>query len=322
MGRVARRAGRRRSHHERQSRSERPDDILDQIEAGVKQAGGRSLGSGKGPSASKACIREVEQAKGDRACARSCRPGDTIFIGARVTTTYQIVGPLYSVKYSLRPAGRQRVTLRVPTILIGFVTLAPDENRISGTSKIERKPIAFRLSTSGCRPSRRTGPFAGPQTCGPCLFYACLDLSSISSGRSDRGLSLVMTTTSARSAATLPIIGLFPVSRSPPQPNTAISLFFRHFAKTGEGLFHCVRGVGVIHNYLKAVPGRDYYPLEPAVHVRKRRIPSSTASGEIPSDTAADTAARCYRGSACPISGESTLIFLRCMDLCVDTPGG
>ena len=45
----------------------------------------------------------------------------------------------------------------------------------------------------------------------------------ISSGSSERGLSEVTTTASAVRQATSPIIGRFPLSRSPPHPNTTVS---------------------------------------------------------------------------------------------------
>ena len=45
----------------------------------------------------------------------------------------------------------------------------------------------------------------------------------IASGSSERGLSEVTIATSASSAATLPISGRFPRSRSPPAPKTTIT---------------------------------------------------------------------------------------------------
>ena len=44
--------------------------------------------------------------------------------------------------------------------------------------------------------------------------------ANIASGDSVRGLSLVITAVSARRSAMRPMIGRFPASRSPPQPNT------------------------------------------------------------------------------------------------------
>ena len=48
--------------------------------------------------------------------------------------------------------------------------------------------------------------------------------SMIRTGSSDRGLSDVMTVTSASRPATPPISGRFPASRSPPHPNTTMTL--------------------------------------------------------------------------------------------------
>jgi UDP-N-acetylmuramoyl-L-alanyl-D-glutamate--2,6-diaminopimelate ligase len=73
-------------------RTERPDDILDEIEAGVKQTGGSALGPCEGPSASRDYIREVDRRKAIELALGLARPGDTIFIGGKGHEIYQIVG--------------------------------------------------------------------------------------------------------------------------------------------------------------------------------------------------------------------------------------
>ncbi len=56
------------------------------------------------------------------------------------------------------------------------------------------------------------------------VFSPCLISSTIAKGDSERGLSSVITSLSASFSATLPIKGRFPLSLSPPQPNTHQSL--------------------------------------------------------------------------------------------------
>jgi UDP-N-acetylmuramoyl-L-alanyl-D-glutamate--2,6-diaminopimelate ligase len=73
-------------------RTERPDDILDEIEEGVKRAGIPALGPGEGASASKGYIREVDRRKAIELALALARPGDVVFIGGKGHETYQIVG--------------------------------------------------------------------------------------------------------------------------------------------------------------------------------------------------------------------------------------
>jgi UDP-N-acetylmuramoyl-L-alanyl-D-glutamate--2,6-diaminopimelate ligase len=75
-------------------RSEPPDDIIDEIEAGVKQTGISALGSAGGLSPAKGYVREVDRRKAIDFALALGRPGDTIFIGGKGHETYQIVGPL------------------------------------------------------------------------------------------------------------------------------------------------------------------------------------------------------------------------------------
>jgi len=75
-------------------RSEPPDDILDQIEAGVKQTGLAALGPTAELPAGKGYIREVDRRKAIGLALALGRPGDMIFIGGKGHETYQIVGTL------------------------------------------------------------------------------------------------------------------------------------------------------------------------------------------------------------------------------------
>ena len=75
-------------------RSEPPDDILDEIEAGVKQTGISALGSAARFSAGKGYIREVDRRKAIEIALALGRPGDMIFIGGKGHETYQIIGTL------------------------------------------------------------------------------------------------------------------------------------------------------------------------------------------------------------------------------------
>ena len=77
-------------------RSERPDDIIDEIEAGVKQAGLIGLGTltEDALAAGKGYIREVDRRKAIGLALDLARPGDTIFIGGKGHETYQIVGTI------------------------------------------------------------------------------------------------------------------------------------------------------------------------------------------------------------------------------------
>jgi UDP-N-acetylmuramoyl-L-alanyl-D-glutamate--2,6-diaminopimelate ligase len=73
-------------------RSERPDDIVDEIEEGVRQTGLSALGNGEGPAASRGYFREVDRKKAIKLALALARPGDTIFIGGKGHEVYQIVG--------------------------------------------------------------------------------------------------------------------------------------------------------------------------------------------------------------------------------------
>ena len=77
-------------------RTETPDDILNEIEAGVKQAGIPAFGS-SGDSTGKGYIREVDRRKAIEIALTLGCPGDMIFIGGKGHETYQIIG---STRYS------------------------------------------------------------------------------------------------------------------------------------------------------------------------------------------------------------------------------
>jgi UDP-N-acetylmuramoyl-L-alanyl-D-glutamate--2,6-diaminopimelate ligase len=73
-------------------RSEPPDDILDEIEAGVKRVGIPRFEPDEKPTFAKGYIRESDRRKAiEIALAMSCA-GDTLFIGGKGHETYQIVG--------------------------------------------------------------------------------------------------------------------------------------------------------------------------------------------------------------------------------------
>jgi UDP-N-acetylmuramoyl-L-alanyl-D-glutamate--2,6-diaminopimelate ligase len=73
-------------------RTERPDDILDEIEEGVKRTGTSALRPDEGPSASRGYIREGDRRKAIELALSLARPGDVVFIGGKGHETYQIVG--------------------------------------------------------------------------------------------------------------------------------------------------------------------------------------------------------------------------------------
>ncbi|SPF32571.1 UDP-N-acetylmuramoyl-L-alanyl-D-glutamate--2, 6-diaminopimelate ligase [Syntrophobacter sp. SbD1] len=75
-------------------RSERPDDILDEIETGVVQAGVPALGASGRATAGTGYIREADRRKAIELALELGRPGDMIFIGGKGHETYQIVGTL------------------------------------------------------------------------------------------------------------------------------------------------------------------------------------------------------------------------------------
>jgi UDP-N-acetylmuramoyl-L-alanyl-D-glutamate--2,6-diaminopimelate ligase len=74
-------------------RSEPPDDILNEIEAGVKQTGISAFGS-SGDSTGRGYLREVDRRKAIELALTRGRPGDMIFIGGKGHETYQIVGSI------------------------------------------------------------------------------------------------------------------------------------------------------------------------------------------------------------------------------------
>jgi UDP-N-acetylmuramoyl-L-alanyl-D-glutamate--2,6-diaminopimelate ligase len=73
-------------------RSEPPDDILDEIEAGVKRTGTPAFKPGGEPPGGKGYIREVDRRKAIEIALALGRAGDMIFIGGKGHETYQIVG--------------------------------------------------------------------------------------------------------------------------------------------------------------------------------------------------------------------------------------
>ncbi|MGA3113520.1 MAG: UDP-N-acetylmuramoyl-L-alanyl-D-glutamate--2,6-diaminopimelate ligase [Syntrophobacteraceae bacterium] len=75
-------------------RSEPPDEIIDEIESGIKQTGISECGSAARLSAGKGYIREVDRRKAIETALALGRPGDTIFIGGKGHETYQIIGTL------------------------------------------------------------------------------------------------------------------------------------------------------------------------------------------------------------------------------------
>jgi UDP-N-acetylmuramoyl-L-alanyl-D-glutamate--2,6-diaminopimelate ligase len=75
-------------------RSEPPEGILDEIEAGVKQTGIAAWGPALELPAGKGYIREVDRRRAIELALRLGRPGDMIFIGGKGHETYQIVGTL------------------------------------------------------------------------------------------------------------------------------------------------------------------------------------------------------------------------------------
>jgi UDP-N-acetylmuramoyl-L-alanyl-D-glutamate--2,6-diaminopimelate ligase len=76
-------------------RSEPPDVILNEIEAGVIQTGVTASGP-SGESTGKGYIREIDRRKAIELALKLGRPGDMIFIGGKGHETYQIVG---SIRY-------------------------------------------------------------------------------------------------------------------------------------------------------------------------------------------------------------------------------
>ena len=73
-------------------RSEPPEDILDEIEAGVKSSGIPCLSPAEMVSAQKGFIRQVDRRGAIELALALGRPGDMIFIGGKGHETYQIIG--------------------------------------------------------------------------------------------------------------------------------------------------------------------------------------------------------------------------------------
>lgn len=73
-------------------RTERPEDILDEIEEGVKRTGISALSPVEGRTASRGYIREADRRKAIELALGLARPGDIVFIGGKGHETYQIIG--------------------------------------------------------------------------------------------------------------------------------------------------------------------------------------------------------------------------------------
>ena len=84
----------------------------------------------------------------------------------------------------------------------------------------------------------------------------------IAAGSSERGLSSVTMTTSARRAAISPMIGRLPGSRSPPQPNTTTRRPRTNGRKARKRLFERVGLVRVVDEHRRAADLAD--PLQPS----------------------------------------------------------
>lgn len=73
-------------------RTERPDDILDEVEDGVRKTSIPALQPGEGAAAPRGYIREADRRKAIELALSIGRPGDMIFIGGKGHETYQIIG--------------------------------------------------------------------------------------------------------------------------------------------------------------------------------------------------------------------------------------
>ncbi|MDR3567743.1 MAG: UDP-N-acetylmuramoyl-L-alanyl-D-glutamate--2,6-diaminopimelate ligase [Syntrophobacteraceae bacterium] len=73
-------------------RSEPPEDILDQIEEGVKRSSIPFLAPPELALASKGCIRKSDRREAIELAVSIASPGDMIFIGGKGHETYQIIG--------------------------------------------------------------------------------------------------------------------------------------------------------------------------------------------------------------------------------------
>lgn len=73
-------------------RSEDPENILDQVEAGVIDAGSSRIDPARYPAAGKVFIRRADRREAIELALSLARPGDCIFIGGKGHETYQIIG--------------------------------------------------------------------------------------------------------------------------------------------------------------------------------------------------------------------------------------
>ncbi|MFZ2446769.1 MAG: UDP-N-acetylmuramoyl-L-alanyl-D-glutamate--2,6-diaminopimelate ligase [Syntrophobacteraceae bacterium] len=77
-------------------RTEDPEDILDQVEAGVKETGIRRFAPDDAPPGEKCYTRKQDRRDAIELALFLARPGDLVFIGGKGHETYQIIG---STKY-------------------------------------------------------------------------------------------------------------------------------------------------------------------------------------------------------------------------------
>jgi hypothetical protein len=94
------------------------------------------------------------------------------------------------------------------------VALAEHQTGVVARGKAAARKIASRRSPTSCTSARSP---AGSRSTPSSIARR------IAAGSSERGLSSVTTRTSARRAATSPISGRLPRSRSPPQPSTTMT---------------------------------------------------------------------------------------------------
>jgi UDP-N-acetylmuramyl-tripeptide synthetase len=73
-------------------RSEDPQTILDELEAGAKQAGGRRIGPSDLVGASRGYSVLVDRREAIRAAIGAAKAGDTVLLAGKGHETYQIIG--------------------------------------------------------------------------------------------------------------------------------------------------------------------------------------------------------------------------------------
>ena len=73
-------------------RSEDPERILDEVEAGAKQAGGAPVEPGELARADRGYCRLVDRREAIGAAIRAARPGDTVLLAGKGHENYQVVG--------------------------------------------------------------------------------------------------------------------------------------------------------------------------------------------------------------------------------------